>query len=116
DDGGDVGGCSGMAVMVIWCGRGGHVVMMYGVVWMFGGGVVAVKMVTTAEWWRLVVLRCDGGEVVGRWLGLVVGSPEKSAEEEGGAGKTFDLAVHDFDWFFDEMKLVVELTFISRNG
>nr|GEY98414.1 hypothetical protein [Tanacetum cinerariifolium] len=28
---------------------------------------------------------------------------------------TFDLAVHDFDWFFDEMNLVIELTFISRN-
>nr|GEV88604.1 uncharacterized mitochondrial protein AtMg00810-like [Tanacetum cinerariifolium] len=49
--------------MVIWWGRGGHVVMMmYGVVWMFGGGVVAMKMVTAVEWWRLVVLRCDGGD------------------------------------------------------
>nr|GEZ11812.1 hypothetical protein [Tanacetum cinerariifolium] len=30
--------------------------------------------------------------------------------------QTFDLTVHDFDWFFDEMKIVVELTFISQNG
>nr|GEV88603.1 copia protein [Tanacetum cinerariifolium] len=100
DDGGEVGGCSGMASMVIWWGRGGHVVMMmYGVVWMFGGGVVVVKMVTA-----VVVLRCDDideGDVDGwmvvdprwcrsvkmrvAWCGVAVGNV---AGKDGGAGES----------------------------
>ncbi|GKB00131.1 hypothetical protein Tco_0828124 [Tanacetum coccineum] len=47
--------------------------------------------------------------------------PEAQGEvfEDGlGLEESFesDLAVHDFDGFFDEMKLVVNLNFISRNG
>nr|GEW70242.1 hypothetical protein [Tanacetum cinerariifolium] len=74
-----------------------------------GGGVgcdVAVVPRAVEDVMAVVDLWCGdarGGCVEMRWCGR-------------GYDEMFDLAVHDFDWFFDEMKLVVELTFISGNG
>nr|GEX19148.1 hypothetical protein [Tanacetum cinerariifolium] len=85
----DNGGSSGVVMVEVAACRDG-----YGGGVLMGGALVAVK-------------------VTGRWLLAVVGSGDEGCGGDG--SRTFDLAVHDFDWFFDEMKLVVELTFISRN-
>nr|GEZ98319.1 hypothetical protein [Tanacetum cinerariifolium] len=78
-----------------------------------------------AWWWRQRGGDDDNEVVVAR-MKMVVGGEGSGVvrwrrwEAEDGwpevwPDPTFDLAVHDFDWFFDEMNLVIELTFISRN-
>nr|GEY22881.1 hypothetical protein [Tanacetum cinerariifolium] len=141
-DNGNHGGCDdggGEAVVTRMMCHGGNGGAAYsgselGGVWQWCGGVmVGQQWVRVIERWPTAAaggvvaatavvssMGRDEGGVGGvrqrRLVPMVVAALVASGDEDDEMKVTFDLAVHDFDWFSDEMKLVVELTFISRNG
>nr|GEX31780.1 hypothetical protein [Tanacetum cinerariifolium] len=104
------------------CGSGrwpttaaGGVVAAMAVVLSVGGDEGGVGGVSGG---RGVEMRWYGVALLKRWrlVVMVVATLAASGDEDDEIKVTFDPAVYDYDWFFDEMKLVVELTFFSRNG